>query len=135
MCALLALRYAIGNLNHADDGHSRALMVASALSRRRIAGLRHHGEVLKLEKNPHHAEELVRLLTNKQPIFRDGDGTVVTVRDATADVFEELDDPAYWLGENALEGGDCGRVHIPALTEAQFSRLRRKLGKVLSKSN
>ena len=56
------------------------------------------------------------------------------------DAFEELGDSDYWLGESSkvkliaccpLSEDDCARIHVPAYTEKQFARFRRKLRSTL----
>ena len=57
-----------------------------------------YGQMRRFERSQSSAEtmqlrrEFAPLLLNTDPIFTDKDGTVVTVRDAAADVVEELGD-------------------------------------------
>ena len=82
--------------------------------------------------------EFVALLSNKQSIFRDTDGTEITVRDAAADVLDELGDSAYWVTTEKRavklvaccplpQENDCARIHVTSYTDQDFAKLRQRL--------
>jgi hypothetical protein len=79
--------------------------------------------------------DIAPLLGDTNPIFRDSDGTVVTVRDAAADIIDEFNDPRFRVAASQHPAKliaccplpkehDCARIHVAVYADAEFAELR-----------